>query len=91
MSTQLSRGRETTVACPPPAGMCRIIRVSVLTDPPSSWVDSWASTSGLALAGRLSSPTSRMFCAGPSLSGPEAPIASTWRTPEAKPRYSAQP
>ena len=67
------------------------MRVSVFTDPPSCWVESSASTSGLALAGRLSSPMSRMFCAAPSRSGPLAPRASTWRTPAAKLRYSAQP
>lgn len=68
MSTYESRGNEIIVAWLPSALMCSTIIVSVFVAPPSSWVLSSASCSGVALSGRWSSPTSRMFCALPSTS-----------------------
>ncbi len=84
MSTYESRGKEIIVACVPSALMCRTIIVSVLVAPPSLVVLSSAICSGVALSGRWSSPTSRMFWAVPSTSWSpcdRGAIASIFVTP----------
>jgi len=91
MSTYESRGNEIIVALRPSAAMCSTIIVSVLVAPPSDWVLSSAICSGVALSGRWSSPTSRMFIARPSTSsfaGGALPMASTFVTLLARRLYA---
>ena len=78
-------------AWPPPAGMCSTIIVSVFTAPPSRLRAELGEHRRAGVGRPAVVADEQDVLRGPSRSGPLAPRASTWRTPAAKLRYSAQP